>query len=108
MSPMRSWPKSAWVFIACHSGAGWPGPGVPVTSFHEGASTLAQGPERLVRGNRGAQLVVVVRALGLGRLLHLEEISVVDLAAVGADRALAEERVVRGQLLHLLDHLDAG
>src|SRR2546425_11033055 len=43
----------------------------------------------------------------LGWLLHLDEVRRMDLAAVDADGPLAEERVVRRQLLHLGDDLGA-
>src|SRR5258706_13835510 len=73
----------------------------------ERAAAVGHRPERLVGRDRRTDLVVVVRALRLGRLLHLHEVRVVDLAAVGADRSLAEERVIGRHLLHLCDHLRA-
>src|SRR5688572_26881798 len=75
--------------------------------LHEGAVALVDGAEGLLGRDRRARLVVVPRAFGLGRLLHLEEIGGVDLAAVGADAALAEQRIVRRHLLHLRDDLGA-
>src|SRR6266851_9549182 len=62
--------------------------------FHERAVALVDGPEGLLGRDGRADLVVVPRVLRLGRLLDLDQIRGVDLAPVGADRALAEERVV--------------
>src|SRR5258706_14750568 len=64
--------------------------------LHQGAVALVDGPERLLGGGGRARLVVVPRPLGLGRLLDLEQVHGVQLAAVGADRALAEQRIVGG------------
>src|SRR5882672_3353356 len=95
---MRSWPNSACV-------------GTPKISvmrlLHQGAAALFLGTERLIRRNRGADLVVVPGVLRLRRLLHLEQIRRVDLAPVLADAALAEQRIAGGDLLNLLDHLRA-
>ena len=77
----------------------------PSLLLHQGAIPLIDRPERLGGGDGGAQLVVVPRRLGLRRLLHLEEVHVVDLAAVRPDRTLPEQRVVGRRLLHLCDHL---
>ncbi len=55
-----------------------------------GAVAFLQRPERFGGGDRCQHLVVVPR---LGRLrwrLHLEQVHVVKLAAIGADRTLAE------------------
>src|SRR5262245_30381807 len=68
------------------------------------AAALVHRTERLVRRDGGTQLVEVPRALRLVRLLHLEEIHRMDLAAVGADFALAEQLVVGRHGLHLGDH----
>ena len=68
------------------------------------------GLERLggiFRRDRGDQLVVVPRSLRLFRLLHLEQIGRDDAAAVGAQRALAEQRIVGRHFLHLGDDLGA-
>src|SRR5579862_814454 len=62
--------------------------------------TVLQRAERFVRRNRGALSVIVTRIFGLFGLLHFEEIGGMNLAAIGADRALAEQRVVRWHLLH--------
>src|SRR5258705_3708057 len=104
MSPMRSWPKRAWGGMPRIGITAAPGPRRPLL-LHEGAVALVHRPEGLLGRNGRAQLVVVPRALGLVRLLHLEEIRGVDLPAVGPDRSLAEQRVVRRRRLHLLDHL---
>src|SRR6266545_8283547 len=75
--------------------------------LNEGAVALVQGTEGLVGGRGRADLVVVPGAFGLRRLLDLEEVHGVDLAAVGPDAALAEHGIVGGQLLHLRDDLGA-
>src|SRR5262249_24016993 len=67
-------------------------------------AAFRQRPEGLIGRNGGADLEVVPRALRFRRLLHLDQVHWVDLAAVGAHRALAEQLVVRRQLLHLGDH----
>src|ERR1700731_107704 len=71
------------------------------------AMAVLERPERLVGRNGGQQLVEVARILRFRRRLHLEQIGRVDLAAVGADRALAEQGVVGRQLLHLGHHRGA-
>src|SRR5438067_1370258 len=78
---------------------------LPQPSFDQRAAALLLRTEGFFGRDGGEDVVVVPRSLGLGRLLYLDEISVVDLAAVGADAALAEERVLRRHLLHLGDHL---
>src|SRR5688572_22214603 len=111
MSPMRSWPNSAWGVMPRSSNmaeSGWGGAPCPspkrLALLHERAIALVDGTEGL-RGRDGrAELIVVPRLLGLLGLLHLEEVHVVHLAAVGADGALAEQAVVGGRGLHLLDH----
>src|ERR1041384_3833022 len=60
--------------------------------------------ERRVRRHLADQLVVVPLALGLLGLLDLVDVHRMALAAVGIDRALAEQRVVGRHLLHLVDH----
>src|SRR5690348_11699463 len=109
MSPINSWPNSAAVGMPKISGMFYfiekRGPrfrgGNVSALFHQRAAALFLRPERLVGRDGGAQLVVVVRVLRLRRLLHLEEVRGVDLAAVLADLALAEEWIVGRQLLHL-------
>src|SRR2546422_9198679 len=102
---MRSWPNRAWVGTPKMLMARAPGP--PRLLLHERAVALVHRPERLLGRNRGAHLVVVPRALGLRRLLHLEQVDRMDLAAVGAHHTLAEDRIVGRQLLHLGDDLGA-
>src|SRR5262249_35284835 len=68
------------------------------------AVAVLERTEGFVRRNRSAQLVEVAGIFRLTGLLHLEQIGRVQLAAVGADRALAEQRIVGWQLLHLGDH----
>src|SRR5499427_2728288 len=61
-----------------------------VLAVHERAAAFRQRPERLIGRDGGADLEVVPPALRFRRLLHLDQIHRVDLAAVGAHRALAE------------------
>src|SRR5689334_25181017 len=74
-------------------------------SLDERTLAVFQRPERLIRGNRCADLVVVPFVLRFGGLLHFDQIRRVDLAPVDPDAALAEQRVVGRHLLHLGDHL---
>src|SRR5881628_3060032 len=73
----------------------------PRLFLDELAPSLVERPERLLGRDGRLDLVVVPRVLRLGRLLHLDEVRRMDLAAVDADGPLAEERVVGRQLLHL-------
>src|SRR5262249_38087931 len=85
-----------------------PGSVAPARLFlNELASALIERPESLLRGDRCADLVVVPWVLRLRRLLDLNEIRGMDLAAVDANRPLAEERIVGRHLLHLGDDLGA-
>src|SRR5579862_8032576 len=65
---------------------------------------VLERPEGFFRRDSGTQDVVVARIFGLFGLLDLEQIGRVDLAAVDADIAFAEQRVVGRHLLHLGDH----
>src|SRR5467141_1548856 len=103
ISPISSCPNSAWVGIPKISVI--VSPREAISLLHQRAPPFVQRPERLFRRNGRADLVVVVGALGLRRLLHLDKISGMKLSAVRAHRALAEQRIVRRQLLHLGDHL---
>src|SRR5438094_6801637 len=67
------------------------------------APTLIEWTKSLLGRNGRADLVVIPRVLRLGRLLHLDQVRRVDLAAVDTNRPLAEERIVGRQLLHLRD-----
>src|SRR5215813_9185421 len=82
-------------------------PGMTATrSFlHQRALAGLERLGRVFRRNRRDQLVIVPRTLRLLRLLHLEQIGRNDAAAVGAQRALAEQGIVGRQLLHLGDNL---
>src|SRR5271166_3975267 len=73
--------------------AALPGLRLLLCCCHQRASALVQRPERLVDGDGRQELVVVPRPLRLFGLLHLEQIHVMGLAAIGADLALAEERI---------------
>lgn len=68
--------------------------------FRHRAVAVGQRTERLRRRNRLHQLVEISRRLGLGGSLHLEQIHVVDVAAILADMTLAEQRILRGYFLH--------
>src|SRR5262249_47179330 len=54
---------------------------------HERAAAFRQRPEGLIGRNGGADLEVVPRGLRFRRLLHLDQVHRVDLAAVGAHQA---------------------
>src|SRR5215510_2609691 len=69
------------------------------------AVALVHRPEGLVAGNGGDELIVIPWTLGLRRLLDFEEIHVVHVAAVGADVALAEYRIVPLGFLEGRHHL---
>src|SRR5262249_14341394 len=71
---------------------------------YQRAVAVLERTEGLVGRNGGAQLVEVARIFRLRRLLHLEQVGRVQLAAVGADRARAEQRIIGRQPLHLGDH----
>ena len=75
-----------------------------VLSVDHRTAAVLQRTESLIRWNGGAQLVVVAGIFRLFRRLDLEQIGRVDLAAVGADLALAEQRIVGRKLFHLGDH----
>src|ERR1051325_7231667 len=62
------------------------------SAAHQRAVAVLERTERFIRRNGRAQVIEVARILRLGWLLHLEQIGRVDLAAVGADGALAEQR----------------
>jgi hypothetical protein len=72
--------------------------------FQSGALGLGLGGEDLVARQRLEHLQVVPGLLGLGGRLHLDQVHVVDEAAVGADLALAVE-VVDLHALELRHHL---
>src|SRR5262245_46546655 len=78
--------------VTCVSTPGCVGPGsarstrepsgmTTTSAADQRAAALFQRAERLVGRNGGAQVVEVAGVLRLGRLLHLVEIGVVDLAA---------------------------
>src|SRR6187551_3373163 len=61
---------------------------------HQRATALLDRTKRLVRRNGGADLVEVTGIFGFRRLLHLEQIGRMHLASIGADGALAKQRIV--------------
>src|SRR5262245_10743877 len=77
---------------------------VPASAADQRTAALSEGPERLRGRDRRAQLVVVPGMLRLVGPLHLEQMHVVNLAAVGTNAALTEQRVVRRHVLHLGHH----
>src|SRR6185295_8315542 len=79
------------------------GEGKARSATHQRAAAILERTECLGRRNGGADIVEVARMLGVSGLLHLVQIRVVDLAAVLADRPLAEQRIVGRQFLHLGD-----
>src|SRR5215218_7999633 len=70
----------------------------------ERAAAILQRAEGFSRRDGRLHVIEVAGVLRFRRLLHFEQIGVVDLAAVGADRALAEQRVVGRNFLHLRDN----
>src|SRR5271170_2301271 len=75
--------------------------------FQQGTGALVQRRKRLVARNRSDQLVEVPRRFGFRGTLDLEQIGRMDGAAVGLDAALAEQRIVGRDRLHLFYDLDA-
>src|SRR5512141_740731 len=75
--------------------------------LYQRTGAFRKRPEGLVARGRSDQLVIVPRSLGFRRLLDLKQVGRMKLAPVGADRALAEQRVVGRRLLHFRHHLDA-
>src|SRR5882762_5289848 len=104
-SPISSCPNSACVGIPNISMSGASASALAL--FHQRATAFVQRAEGLIGGNGRANLVVVIGALGLRGLFHLDKISGMKLSAVRAHGAFAEQRIIRGQLLHLGDHLGA-
>src|SRR5262245_4211418 len=76
----------------------------PASAADQRTASLTEGPERFRGRDRRAQLVVVPGMLRLVGPLHLEQIHVVNFAAVGTNAALAEQWVVRRHVLHLGNH----
>ncbi len=74
------------------------------SALHQRAAAFVERAERFGGRDGGAQLVEIAEVLRFLGLLDLEQEGVVDLAAVGADRAFAEQRVVGRHRLHLVDH----
>src|ERR1700732_186866 len=69
--------------------------------LHQRAAALVERAERFVAGHGGEQLVEIPFALGLFRLLDLEQIHVVHHAAVDADLAVLGKEVVDRGCPHL-------
>src|SRR5919112_1301846 len=101
---MRSWPYKAARTILTPKTSITFGPSTSVfrSALHERAASLVERAERLLGRDGGPQLVIVPRTLGLLRLLHLEQIHRVNVPAVAADLALAEQPVLGRHRLHLL------
>src|SRR4051812_40292907 len=81
------------------AGLAWPGWHLQLPT-HQRTAAVLERTEGLRGRNGRKRLVEVTRILGLFGLLHLEEIRRMDLAAIGADCALAEQRIVGRHLLH--------
>src|ERR1019366_933415 len=71
---------------------------------HQRAVAFLERPEGLVRRNGSAGLIEVAGIFRLFRLLYLEQIGRVNDATIGADRALAEQRIIGRHLFHLRHH----
>src|SRR5580704_17347359 len=82
-----------------------PGMTVSLSFLDERAFALLDRNRGVFRRDGGDELVIVPRIFRFIRLLHLEQIGRNDAAAVGAKRALAEQRIVGRDLLHLGDDL---
>jgi hypothetical protein len=85
ISPISSWPEQGLGGYAEDSMVVMPA-AVPTYFFATIAQAVAlvHRTERLIGRDRGANLVVVVRTLGLGRLLDFEQVGRVDLARPSA------------------------
>src|SRR3989442_5579807 len=95
--------RAAW---SPHPSPGFAPPLAPAQRgllLDELAPTLIERTKSLLGRNGRADLVVIPRVLRLGRLLHLDQVRRVDLAAVDTNRPLPEERSVGRQLLYLRD-----
>src|SRR5512144_164586 len=65
------------------------------------AVAFLERPEGFIRRDRSADVVEVAGIFRFRRRFHLEQISRMHFAAVGADTALAKQRIVSWHLLHL-------
>src|SRR5262245_3880089 len=70
-------------------------------SRDERAAAVLDAAESLIARDLGDELVVVPGPLRFRWLLDLEEVEVVDLAAVRTNGPLAEQRIVGRHLFHL-------
>src|SRR6185312_16779156 len=68
-----------------HAYARRPGDDSVASALHQRALALVERPEGVLSGNRGDDLQVVPRTLRLGRLLHLDQVHVMDGAAIRTD-----------------------
>src|SRR5258707_15289124 len=66
----------------------------PLLLLYQRTSAFRKRSEGLLSRGGSDQLVVIPRPFGFGRLLDLEQIGRVNLAAGRADRARAEQRIV--------------
>src|SRR5262249_17108575 len=110
MSPISNWPNRACELMPSSSnmadhivGRGTkpsaPRPRLRGSTPHQRAAAIGQGAESFVGRDGGAEFVIIPGGLRFRRLLDFEQIHRVDLAAVGAHHALAEELVVGRHLL---------
>src|SRR5262245_35656723 len=72
--------------------------------LHEWAFALAQRAKGLSGRNCGAHLVIVPGSFALLGLFHLEQKNVVELAAIGTDRARAEQLILGRDSFHFRDY----
>src|SRR6516164_1055426 len=114
MSPISNWPNRACELMPSSSnmadhivGRGTEGSPLPglatgsASALHQRAAALGQGAESFVGRDGGAEFIIIPGALRFRGFFDFEQVHRVDLAAVGAHRALAEEFVVGRHLLHL-------
>src|SRR5207244_11152505 len=61
--------------------------------LYQRTGAFRKRPEGLIAGGGSDQLVIVPWPLGFGRLLDLEQVGRMNLAGVGADRAITDKRI---------------
>src|SRR5262245_13079706 len=108
---MRAWRLGATARMCFATGTGGFAARTHATrsALDERTSTFGHRTKCLIGRDRGAQLVVIPRALGLLGFLYLEQVHWVDLAAVCANLALTEKLVVGWRRFHFFnDRLAVG
>src|SRR5215510_16490929 len=105
MRPISNWPNRACELMPSSSNmadhivgrateAFRPRPCISASALHQRAAPIGQRAEGFVGRDGGAEFVIIPGGLRFRRLFNFEQIHRVDLAAVGAHRALTEELVV--------------